>query len=107
MSLFSFSPCIEKFGYLAKSDGNTQEGDGFFERSTSRCRWIGSTRVLSEDIPVPSGMEDIVKVAGRLRHFERVQQRIVEQAVCLDPCGRVQQQTVERTGPASTAGELR
>ena len=52
---------------------------------------------LSVDIPVPRGMEDIVKVVGRLRPFERVQQRTAEWAVFLDPRGRVQQQTAERT----------
>ena len=45
----------------------------------------------SEDIPVLRGMEDIVKVVRRLRPFERVQHRTAEQ------CGRVQQQTFERT----------
>ena len=61
----------------------------------------------SADIPVLPGMCDIVKTEGRLRPFERAQQRTAEQAVSLAPRGRVQQQTAERmVGPASTA-ELR
>ena len=38
----------------------------------------------SEDFPVPLDMEDIVKVVGWLRPFERVLQRTAEQAVYLD-----------------------
>ena len=48
---------------------------------------------VSVDIPVPLGMEDIVKAVGRLRPFERVQQRTAEQAVSLAPRERAQQRT--------------
>ena len=73
--------------------------DRFHERVVDQS--VGVTLPLkeeqSEDFPVPLDMEDIVKVVGWLRPFERVLQRTAEQAVYLDPCGRVQQQIFERT----------